>query len=104
MEKISCEVVRDLLESYQEELVTDTTNQIIEQHLKKCEECRKIERKMQIQMELQREQRQKREKTFCKKLISYRYEILGFFTGVVAILGIFLLVVVVQELVMEIFW
>ena len=78
MEKISCEMIRDLLESYQEELVTDTTNKVIEQHLRKCEECRKIERKMQIQTELQREQKQKREKSFFRRLISYRYEILGF--------------------------
>lgn len=103
MEKISCEMIRDLLESYQEELVTDTTNKVIEQHLRKCEECRKIERKMQIQTELQREQKQKREKSFFRRLISYRYEILGFFTGVVTILVIFLLLVVVQELAMELF-
>jgi predicted anti-sigma-YlaC factor YlaD len=103
MEKISCEMIRDLLESYQEELVTDTTNKVIEQHLRKCEECRKIERKMQIQTELQREQKQKREKSFFRRLISYRYEILGFFTGVVTILVILLLIVVVQELAMELF-
>lgn len=101
MEKISCEMIRDLLESYQEELVTDTTNKVIEQHLKNCEECRKIERKMQIQMELQREQKQKREKSFFRRLISYRYEILGFFTGVVAMLVILMLIVVAKELAME---
>ena len=103
MEKLSCEIVRDLLESYQEELVTDNTNKMITQHLKECEECRKIERKMQMQMELQKKQLENRDKTFRRKLVSYRYESLGFFTGVVIILGIFLLIFVVQELAMEIF-
>lgn len=42
MKQIPCEVIRDLLPSYVDGLVSDTTKQLIEQHLDECEECRKI--------------------------------------------------------------
>ena len=41
-QKIPCEVVRDLLPSYIDELTSDVTNRIVKDHLEGCEECRKI--------------------------------------------------------------
>ena len=47
MKQIPCEVIRDLLPSYTDGLVSETTRQIVEQHLGECEECRKIYESMQ---------------------------------------------------------
>ena len=41
-QKIPCEVVRDLLPSYIDELTSEVTNRIVKDHLERCEECRKI--------------------------------------------------------------
>ena len=40
--QISCGVIRDLLPSYVEQLTDSETNELVEQHLADCEECRKI--------------------------------------------------------------
>lgn len=104
MEKMSCEMVRDLMEFYQEQLLTDTTKEIMVQHLGKCEQCRKKEEKMREQLQLRRQQIEKRDKKFRKKLISYRYEIFGFFTGMIIVLSVLLLKIVLENITMELFW
>ena len=43
MEKIKCEVIRDMLPLYVDDIVSDGTREIVEEHLKDCEECRKEE-------------------------------------------------------------
>ena len=40
--QISCGVIRDLLPSYVEQLTGSETNELVEQHLADCEECRKV--------------------------------------------------------------
>ena len=42
MNKIPCEVIRDLFPSYIDELTSKVTNDIIEEHNKNCPECAKI--------------------------------------------------------------
>lgn len=40
--KIDCEIIRDLLPLYAEEMVSEASKTEVEEHLKHCEECRKI--------------------------------------------------------------
>ena len=42
MNKIPCEVIRDLLPSYIDKLTSETTNQVIRTHLEECSECRAV--------------------------------------------------------------
>ena len=42
MNKIPCEVIRDLFPSYIDELTSKVTNDIIEEHTKSCSECTRI--------------------------------------------------------------
>ena len=42
MNKVPCEVIRDLLPSYIDGLTNEVTNQLIEEHLKECEDCRTV--------------------------------------------------------------
>ena len=42
MNKIPCELVRDLLPSYVDQLTSDTTNQYMEEHLAECSSCREL--------------------------------------------------------------
>ena len=44
---LTCEVVRDLLPSYVDGLTNDVSNQAVEQHIKICENCRKLYHEMQ---------------------------------------------------------
>lgn len=42
MSKIPCELIRDLFPSYIDKLTSDTSNQIIEEHVSECGECSNI--------------------------------------------------------------
>ena len=42
MKERDCKIVQDLLPNYIEKLTNEETNKFIEEHLKTCEECKKI--------------------------------------------------------------
>lgn len=42
MQKIPCSVIQDLLVLYEDNVCSEETKQIIEEHVKECEECREI--------------------------------------------------------------
>lgn len=44
---LPCELVRDLFPSYIDDLTSDVTNILLEEHVKECEKCREILRRMQ---------------------------------------------------------
>lgn len=39
MKQLECEVIKDLLPSYIDKVSSNTTNELVEQHLKKCKNC-----------------------------------------------------------------
>lgn len=41
-ENVSCKLIQDLLPNYIEHLTSEETNQVIDKHLKTCDECREI--------------------------------------------------------------
>ena len=47
MEKIPCEMIRDLFPSYIDKLTSDATNTLIEEHIAGCTECGDILKAMQ---------------------------------------------------------
>ena len=41
MNKISCNVIQDIMPLYVDEIVSEDTKKLVEEHLKECEDCRK---------------------------------------------------------------
>lgn len=70
-----CSVVKDLLPLYAEELTTDDTNRVIEEHIENCSECRQEYRMLQedtmAESEAQNEIRQQ-EINYLEKLKTYQ--------------------------------
>ena len=46
MNNIDCEIIMDLLPLYADGMVSNDTGEIVESHLKECEECQEIYRQM----------------------------------------------------------
>lgn len=46
MKEINCEVIQDLLPSYSDKISSKSTNELVEGHLQKCENCREVLSKM----------------------------------------------------------
>ena len=68
MNKIPCEVIRDLFPSYIDELTSEVTNKIIEEHNESCKECSRILTSMkEPHVEADITDNEKREIDFLKK-------------------------------------
>lgn len=65
--KRDCKIVQDLLPNYIEKLTNEETNKYIEEHLKECEECKKMHENMKKELEINTNQRDKREVKYIKK-------------------------------------
>ena len=39
MKQVECDVIKDLLPSYIDKVSSNSTNNLVEQHLKKCKDC-----------------------------------------------------------------
>ena len=42
MKKIDCDIIQDLLPSYSDKIASKSTNNLVEEHLQKCDNCRKV--------------------------------------------------------------
>ena len=68
MREIPCEVVRDLFPSYIENLTSETTNEVIGEHLEGCEACRQVLASMKDQTVAEESSKpEKKEIDFLKK-------------------------------------
>ena len=47
MAKIPCEIIRDLLPLYQDDICSEKSRNAIEEHIKECESCRTYLKKME---------------------------------------------------------
>ena len=66
-EKNECKIVKDLLPSYIDDLLSIETKLYVEEHLKICKECQKSLNDMQKELEMNNE-REKREVKYIKKI------------------------------------
>lgn len=67
MSKLPCEVVKDLFPSYIDELTSEVTNNLIEEHTTECEDCRQTLESMKSPEVEHAEQSQKKEIDYLKK-------------------------------------
>ncbi len=49
MKSVDCNIIRDLLPSYGAELLSKESNNLIEEHMKICSECREVMRNMSVE-------------------------------------------------------
>lgn len=47
MNKISCEVIQDLIPLYIEKISSKESNRLVEEHMQECEECRQLRKEVQ---------------------------------------------------------
>ncbi len=82
MKQRECEIVRDLLSLYIEELTNDTTKAVIEGHMQECKGCQEIYQEKLLDYAEQKERESGRERKFWRRLKRYRYQLLGSLLGV----------------------
>ena len=66
-EKRDCKIVQDLLPNYVENLTNEETNSFIEEHLKECDECKKVLENMRKDFQTNSIKQDNREVKYIKK-------------------------------------
>ena len=66
-EKRDCKIVQDLLPNYIEKLTNEETNAFIEEHLNNCDDCKKILKNMQKDLNVNMTSRDKKAVKYFKK-------------------------------------
>ena len=51
-ESLECEIVKEMLPNYIEELTSEKTNKFIKEHLENCDDCRKIYESMNVDLSI----------------------------------------------------
>ena len=51
---MKCEIIRDLMPLYLDDVCSAETKKVVEEHLTECEECRKYMKQMQIELEVEK--------------------------------------------------
>jgi hypothetical protein len=66
-EKRDCKIVQDLLPNYIEKLTNEETNTFIEEHIRECDDCKKVLENMQAELNISSAKRDGREVNYIKK-------------------------------------
>lgn len=82
-QKINCDIIRDLLPTYIEKMNSESSNKLIEEHLKECSECREIYEEMKKDIHIDTVPEVKKLKSFLNKTkLAYAMIILGILSAV----------------------
>lgn len=97
MNKISCNVIQDLLPLYMDQVVSEDSRILVEEHLKECQKCRTCLSEMEAEVpisydEEQREKAKQELKNFQKFLSRKKRKIVAF--SVVLVLAVFTALVI----------
>ena len=86
MSKINCNIIQDILPLYVDDVVSEDTKNIVEEHLTGCDECKKIAESMQEKIEIKPDETDNKFKKTIKNInrkICLR--LLLFFVGIIAL-------------------
>lgn len=67
MNRKECEIVKDLLPNYIDKLTSNETDKFIEEHIKTCDNCKKIYDSMKVEIYYKQEEEEKESINFFKK-------------------------------------
>lgn len=88
MNKINCNIIKDLLPLYIDNLTSNESNEIIEEHLNSCNECQIVYEQMNAPIEAEQEQNRENEIDYLKKVKTKTIKNYVFVFSIIAIVAI----------------
>ena len=92
MNKFNCNIIRDLLPIYVDKLTSDESNEIIEEHLSSCDNCKQIYEQMNAPIEDEQTQNQGNEIDYLKKIKTKTIKAYIIIFSIIVVAGILSLV------------
>ncbi len=94
MEKISCEIIEDLLPSYRDEVLTDSVKLMVENHLESCNHCKGKLTQLEQEIEINELEQKSRGRKFIASLQRRKYYLIGMMIGALIPIGAFAALIV----------
>ena len=94
MEKISCEIIEDLLPSYRDEVLTDSVKLMVEKHLESCNHCKGKLKQLEQEIEINELEQKSRGHKFIASLQRRKYYLIGMMIGAMIPIGAFVALIV----------
>ncbi len=92
---ISCGIIKDLLSSYLDGLLSDDVKEAVERHIEECPSCKLALDELRKKATEEMAYRDEKEEKFIKKARKINYYMIGFFIGLlIPVLAIVILCVV----------
>ncbi|WP_313162793.1 zf-HC2 domain-containing protein [Sedimentibacter sp.] len=88
MNKINCNIIKDLLPLYIDNLTSNESNEIIEEHLNSCNECQIVYEQMNTPIEAEQEQNRENEIDYLKKVKTKTIKNYVFVFSIIAIIAV----------------
>ena len=67
MIKVDCDVIKDLLPSYIDKISSNATNELVKEHLSKCQKCQKTLKEMDCDLTIEKKENQNNQIDYLKK-------------------------------------
>lgn len=67
MIKVDCDVIKDLLPSYIDKISSNATNELVKEHLSKCQNCQRTLKKMDCDLTIEKQENQNNQIDYLKK-------------------------------------
>lgn len=93
--KQDCEIVKDLLPNYIENLVSDETKKYVQNHISKCMNCRKILNEINENNTLENEQNEEAEKAQIELIKKYKRKMIAIKISIIAFIIIIVLGIII---------
>ena len=92
--KVSCEIIKDLLPLYKDEVCSEDSQRLIQEHLQTCDECKKLFEQMNIDINIEQKELNIKEADAIERLSKKwnKHLILSMVKGAVLTLVIVILV------------
>ena len=81
MEEIKCEIVRDMIPSYLDQVLTEESRVLLDKHMAQCARCRQSAKEEEERRREERLTEQKRGNDFSEKLLGRSKFVKGLFLG-----------------------
>ena len=94
MEKISCEIIKDLLPSYRDEVLTDSVKLMVENHLESCNHCKGKLKQLEQEIEINELEQKSKGRKFIASLQRRKYYLIGMMIGAMIPIGGFVALIV----------
>ena len=95
MEKIACEIIKDLLPSYLDGVLSESVEEAVKFHLNECDSCKDALEELKLLRKQDEIAEEEKGRSFINKLTTYKHYLIGLCIGAAVPIIIFISFIII---------